>query len=347
MQITPEQIRETLESLGYSLTDQGNCWRTSALYRQGVNPASITIWKDSGVWNDYGANTPPRPFSELVKLSGGDGVFVEQDPNAPKIRIDDCDKNQPERIFPDSILARLLPHFKPYLDKNIPIQVLKRLKSGLATSGAFYQRFTFPILNANGQIVGFSGRDVSGKVDSNRPKWKHQGKKKNWIYPLYFKDEVGELFVREAILKTREVIIVESIGDCLSLHAKGIYNVLVAFGLSISDAMICKLIELEPERIYVSFNNDSQKGFNSGRNAAIENFLKLLPYFDPENVSILLPLANDFGEQTDDQHKKWLEKKKTFDYERQRDYICENVEKFVNDGWINKKSLKYVKYLGC
>ena len=55
--MTSEKIKYILTELGYKLTDFGNHWRTSALYRGGQNPTAIQIYKDSGVWIDYVKNS--------------------------------------------------------------------------------------------------------------------------------------------------------------------------------------------------------------------------------------------------------------------------------------------------
>jgi hypothetical protein len=43
-------------------------------------------------------------------------------------------------------------------------------------------------------------------------------------------------------------------------------------------------------------------------NAAIKNYLKLLNYFDPNDVKICLPTKNDFGEMSKDDFIKWKKK---------------------------------------
>ena len=59
--------KETLEKLGYNLQDCGNHWRTRAIYRNGKTNTSVIIYKDSGVWRDFGADSQSKPFNALVK----------------------------------------------------------------------------------------------------------------------------------------------------------------------------------------------------------------------------------------------------------------------------------------
>jgi DNA primase len=180
---------------------------------------------------------------------------------------------------------------------------LKQLKGGYATKNQMYQRFVFPIYNEYGQIHGFSGRDMSGK--EGRPKWKHIGKKNNWVYPAYVKQDKG-IFLDD--IKEDYVIIVESIGDCLNLIENGVRNVLVSFGLDISSKLLCAIVRFSFKKVILSFNNDSQSSENRGMNAAIKNYLKLLNYFDPNDVKICLPTKNDFGEMGKDDFIKWKKK---------------------------------------
>ena len=59
--------KDSLEKLGYQLQDCGNHWRTSALYRNGKNKTAIIIYKDSGVWKDYGGDNESKPIQALVR----------------------------------------------------------------------------------------------------------------------------------------------------------------------------------------------------------------------------------------------------------------------------------------
>mgnify|MGYP001287018461 CR=1 FL=1 len=49
-----------------------------------------------------------------------------------------------------------------------------------------YRRMVFPVYNEHNQIVGFSGRKVDD--DNDYPKWKHIGKRNNWVYPAFNKN---------------------------------------------------------------------------------------------------------------------------------------------------------------
>ena len=69
------------------------------------------------------------------------------------------------------------------------------------------QTHSFPLYNLDNQIHGFSGRTVI--EEENIPKWKHLGRKSDWVYPHHI--------AHPYIDKSNEVILVESIGDCMAL----------------------------------------------------------------------------------------------------------------------------------
>jgi DNA primase len=175
------------------------------------------------------------------------------------------------------------------------------------------------------------------------------GKKVYWIYPLHMKNEFGEKIAMSSIINSKEVILVESIGDMLSLFENGIKNVLVTFGLDISSELLINLIGLNLKKITLSFNNDFNKQENRGRNACVKNYLKLLSHFNQESVSICLPTKNDFGEMTESEISDWQTKKEN-NY-RNHEKLCQVVLKSAKDLYINKKLskniYKNVKKLPC
>lgn len=62
-----DEIKNSLEKLGYTLKDFGNHWRTKALYRGGDNPTAIKVYKNSGVWQDYVQGHSSMPLVKLVE----------------------------------------------------------------------------------------------------------------------------------------------------------------------------------------------------------------------------------------------------------------------------------------
>jgi hypothetical protein len=313
--LSPDGIKSALESLGYDLKDRGDYWHTSALYRGGDNPTALQIWKDSGVWRDfvYSPSEKPKPFKALIEfhLNTKDPSVIEKyfklGGGSPKATSSQSDRIVMEKIFKDSILEDLLPHYKFYNDRGIDDEVIELLRGGMSTQGKMLQRFVFPIYNDKGLIHGLTGRDMTNSKDA---KWKHDGRTSKWIYPYFAPSSGGDFPIQEAIAQSGSVILVESVGDLLNLHQHGFKNCLVTFGLSISPSLLCRLCgySFSNKRIIISFNNDSNKSVNRGARAAVKNYLKLLNHFDCNNVDICLPTKNDFGDMRQPDFDQWTKK---------------------------------------
>ena len=283
--------KHSLEKLGYNLQDFGNHWRTKAVYRNGSTETSLIIYKDSGVWMDYGMNSEPLPFEALVRKT-----LKTNDPNKIKefvsgettfVKTEKEEKIEMEKIYTESMLEKLLPIRKFYLKRNISEKTQELFKCGYSCSGKMYRRIVFPVYNSYNQIHGFSGRIVND--DNKAPKWKHIGRKSSWIFPHH----ISKDFIEEK----KEVILVESIGDCLALYESGFKNVLVTFGLDISPTLLSYLNSFDLDRIIVSLNNDNGKEINSGALGSIKILSKLALVFDLDILEYNPPLkANDFGD---------------------------------------------------
>ena len=322
--------KDTLEKLGYNLQDCGNHWRTRAIYRNGKTNTSVIIYKDSGVWRDFGADTQSKPFNALVRetLNTDDpkilsSYLVNSDQT---YKPDKKEKIEMEKIYPESYLDKLLPMKTFYEKRGISGSVQSIFKCGYAGGGKMYRRIVFPIYDLDKNIHGFSGRTILN--DDNTPKWKHMGKKTNWVYPHHISSN--------SIDENREVILVESIGDCLALHEAGFKNVLVTFGLDASSKLISYLNTFELDRIIVATNNDKDKEINSGGIASVKAVAKLAQVFDLSIIRLNPPLCNDFGEMLErdtggfDNFRQWHKRK---------DKWCMSDGKFQN--YIIKQINKY------
>ena len=321
-----EEIKEVLLELGFKLRDSGAYWQTNALWRNGDNFTAIQIYKDSGVWRDYVENTAFLPFQALVEKalgttdkkilaryiepSGGAKLASTFEKEGQKVKI------QMDETYSLEYLSKLLPHFKFYNDKGVSDSTLKLYKGGLATAGKLNGRFVFPIFDENdpSRIIGFTGRHLRWNSESGFPKWKHVGRKSNWLYPICVpsfnrkKGDANTFPFLESVQERREVIIIESIGDSLALTENKFLNHLVVGGLDLSSKQISFLIAQELDQIIIATNNDTS---NVGLRAAIKIFVKLLNYFDINKLRINLPTENDFGDMHTnnvDFKEKWYNK---------------------------------------
>lgn len=290
-----EWIKETLCSIGYRLFDNGDHWRTSALYRQGGNPNSVIVYKKTGVWKDYAEGEDFLPLQHLVERTIGksdsERIFKNKVVAQAEESFHKPDSGllTMEKIYPEATLNRLLPHVDFYLKRGISAELLKRTRCGYAAGYEMYQRLVFPIFNQDGKIHGFSGRHVFWNEGFSKPKWKHMGETKNWAYPLFCPD-IPEC--EQQIVETKTVYLVESIGDALSLMQVGIFNVLVLFGIAKKQRVITELIRLGVEKIYICTNKDEA---GDGQLAAAKLALAFSDHFDLKSIHILLPVRNDIN----------------------------------------------------
>lgn len=315
----PEKIERILTELGYDLSDNGKYWRSNAVYRQGDNRTALQIWKNTGIWRDFVANTTYQPFKKLVELSCQDNEKLKEFLDSVKpenqsfIETTKTPKMESDQFFNHDEIKTLLPHYEFYNKKGISSNVLELYRSGFSMSGKMNGRFVFPIFDENGKVAGISGRHLLWKPESYTPKWKHLGKKANWIYPINLPNKSGEnnnVFLSK-IEEKKEIILVEGIGDSLALSQQGLYNHLVVFGLEISSKQLSYLMSLSLNKIYISTNNDSDKSDNRGLEAAIKIYLKLIKFFDVDKIEIRLPIVKDFGEMLEKNIEidRWINKK--------------------------------------
>ena len=118
-------------------------------------------------------------------------------------------------------------------------------------------------------MIGVTGR-YTKDTPEGKPKWLHRGRTSEWKYPL----QVNQKTLKEK----KEIILIESIGDMLSLWECGIENTIVVFGLNISPSFLSLLIKLDPNKIFVSFNDDSDNN-NAGYKGVESAVRKLKKYF--------------------------------------------------------------------
>lgn len=336
--VTSEDFQGVLESIGYNLIDCGDHWRTQAIYRDGNNKTAVKIYKNTGVWMDFVANSGSKPFEALVRLTLKDEKQLVELLGNTKLETTTLytpkETIEMERIYPPSSLERLFPNYHFYEKRKISKETQEAFQAGLAGVGKMYRRMVFPIYNEHGQIIGFSGRKVD--PDNDYPKWKHIGRRNNWVYPAFNTRTNAD----EEIDSAKEVVLVESIGDAMALYEQGIKNVLVIFGLSVNNNIVNYLSGKSIDHIFIATNNDENSEKNRGFIAAIKSFIKLSNYFDLERLTVKFPPKpyNDFGEAhtSDCDFTNWLTK--DIDKEAQLNYILDFIKN--NSSNFTKKEIK-------
>jgi hypothetical protein len=294
-----EQLLSALEELGYSLRRSGTYIQTAALYRNGDNNTSLAIYPDKNLVIDF-VTTEKFSIEQLIArtLQMEDGSFAKwlADKNivVPPVQgalFRQKMKLKTQRVFSNDLLLKLAPIYAYPLSRGISENTVRIFKGGLSSptnKGKLSGRFIFPVFNDQYQVVGFVGRDVTSTKNTPRPKVKIVGDKSEFKYPLFIN--------AEDIKTKREIILVESIFDCLALYECGIKTAFVLFGVDISTAQINCLLKLPLDRIIISVNNDALVGGQAGNKAASKLQTKLRKYFDAPKIQICLPPAKDWNE---------------------------------------------------
>jgi hypothetical protein len=292
-------VYQILTDLGYQLKDCGKEFRTKPLYRDSDNDTVLRIYKDTGNWVDFKENIS-GDINSLVNLT----LKLESPIKAQEwlknknFVIAPSIQNQKPVIkstkkFDLSLLLKLENDQSYWVKRKVNEDALSEFKGGVAKAGKMKNRYVFPIFDINNNIIGFSGRDITNK---SKIKWKHLGEKNDFLYPLFLNSEV--------IQNQKEVILVESIGDMLSLWQAGIKNVLVTFGTNLSLGILNYCLKTDMKKIFISLNNDSAKNM-AGNIGAEKAQARLSRYFDKNQLIIALPSKKDFGEMSIEEILQW------------------------------------------
>lgn len=292
-------VYQILTDLGYQLKDYGKEFRAKPLYRDSDNDTVLRIYKDTGKWFDFKQNIS-GDINSLVKLTlqlesvdaastwlkNKNFVFhVNQETSKPLLKS--------TKKFDPSLLSKLEKDNSYWINRGISENTLKIFEGGIARNGKMKNRYVFPIFDSNKNILGFSGRDITYQ---SKIKWKHLGEKNQFLYPIF----ANSKFIEDS----KEVILVESIGDMLNLWENQIRNVIVIFGLNLGLPILNFMLKQDIKKIYISLNNDS-KNNNAGNLGAEKIHSKLKRYFDSRQIQIALPTKKDFGEMNSEEINLW------------------------------------------
>jgi DNA primase len=121
----------------------------------------------------------------------------------------------------------------------------------------FIQRITFPIHSANGSIVGFGGRTITG----------HQAKYVNSPEtPFFNKSRLLYAYhhAKQTVHKTKEIVITEGYLDVIMLHQAGFTNAVATLGTALTQEHLPLLRKGEP-KIIMAYDGDK-----AGRSAALK-----------------------------------------------------------------------------
>jgi hypothetical protein len=286
-------FKSILQEIGYdNITETSKELRMRPVYRDSDNNTVLVVYKDNGKWIDF-ARSVSGSFEELIRLTlklnsieesrkwlKDKNIEVNNEPPKPKITT--------PKTFDKEILLRLLKDYSYWEGRGISKGTLEKFGGGVATKGKMAGRYVFPVYDSGQKIVGFAGRDIYN--NSDRAKWKLIGSVKDWVYPAFLEAQYLQNY--------KTAILLESLGDLLSLYEAGIANCLVLFGLNLSPAIINFLIKNDCQKIIISLNNDADfKETKAGNEGSKSVHKKLCHFFDTCQIETRLPkLANDWGD---------------------------------------------------
>ncbi len=121
----------------------------------------------------------------------------------------------------------------------------------------FIERITFPIHSANGSIVGFGGRTITG----------HQAKYVNSPETAFFNKSrllYAYHHAKQTLHKTKKIIITEGYLDVIMLHQAGFTNAVATLGTALTPEHLPLLRKGEP-RVVMAYDGDK-----AGRAAALK-----------------------------------------------------------------------------
>lgn len=181
-----------------------------------------------------------------------------------------------------------------FLNRGFSQDILDKYDVGLCTrpSKEMYNRAVVPIYdNDHKFLVGCTGRSIFEKCDKcgyyhdnecpssvdlwKYPKWKHnyEFKSQNHLYNFWF--------AKDSILKTTQVILVESPGNVWRLEEAGIHNSVAMFGSSLSDRQKIILDGSGAMNIFILTDND-----DAGEKAAKIIFDKCKNTYNIKHIKI-------------------------------------------------------------
>ena len=145
----------------------------------------------------------------------------------------------------------------------------------------FWDRVMFPFHTVSGRVVGFGGRTL--KKDHGGMKYVNSPESE-----LYVKNQIlyGLYFAKNEIARSGKCYLVEGYLDVLSMHQRGITNVVASSGTSLTDGQV-HLLRRFTENVTIMYDGDS-----AGIHAALRGINMILR--EGMNVKIvLLPDGED------------------------------------------------------
>ncbi|WP_077214005.1 DNA primase [Bacillus dakarensis] len=164
--------------------------------------------------------------------------------------------------------------------------IIKREKDG-SYFDRFRDRIMFPILDAKGNTVAFSGRSLG----AGEPKYLNSPET-----AIFNKSKILYNFhlARAAIRKSRQMVLFEGFADCIAANRAGIENGVATMGTSLTDDHVV-LIRRNAESVTICYDSD---------NAGIEAAYRAATLLTESGTQVKIAVMPD-GNDPDDYIKKY------------------------------------------
>jgi DNA primase len=162
-------------------------------------------------------------------------------------------KKQQKIVYPKSCLEKLRYH--NYLEtRGYPRWLIEKYHIGACLEPNRYMsnRIVVPVINPDGEIVGFTGRTLDPDWDNkNIPKWKHS--KGSWVSHNLFNIHAAAPYIK----KSGTVILCEGPLDVLRLEEAGIHCGVAILGKKFYQGQMAMLIAIGATSILDALDNDA------------------------------------------------------------------------------------------
>jgi len=186
-------------------------------------------------------------------------------------------KREKATVFSPECLTRLKQHM--YLEtRGYPRSIIEKYQIGACLEPRRYMsnRIVIPVINVNGEIIGFTGRTLNSEWKKWKiPKWKHS--LGNWVSSNLFNINFAAPYIQESGI----AIICEGPLDVLRLEQAGIHNGVAILGKKFYPGQMTILSSVGATKLLDALDNDAAGKVGS---LGIMKTAKCL--FDVERVKI-------------------------------------------------------------
>jgi 5S rRNA maturation endonuclease (ribonuclease M5) len=248
---------------GFSYYEDKNCWFcwTSGCHVENGADLIGLVASVKGVERKK-AIPISRQFVEKM-IESGEFERLANIEKVERVKEDYCKAHLEQNTFPVEILDKLGKDLHYATKRGFDQNVLNHMGCGVSRYGRMEGRFTFPVKNIVGDIVGFSGRDIFN--DENVPKWMHST----------FRRSVNLLNI-DLCKKAMDtwsldtVVISEGPWDVARLCQAGFWNSMALLGASLSKGQLDIMKSMGVSKVILFMDNDE-----GGRNHEGQNVQKL------------------------------------------------------------------------